>query len=782
MFNKLQNNKNLLPALLLLALIIILVFLAYQATATAFPAPSPTVTRTQRSSTNTPLPDQALSAAQAATITLTPRHTWTLAPTNTPTPTATAGPTATQTPLPTLTPALPLEINDLYRLRRWDPERAEELVRLFEGYPDAVFTGEEERRDPAYNAAFRYPAFAYEEALLRFSEDPAANAWRWGLAYTLTHFDPTRAGEMYADLLVEALNSGETTLPSLPDWFSQQEKRLSLNVIDFDPPAGYISSAIVEIHDRGAAYIWLVELPAGYQAYLLESRFNFADEIRSSFISGDLTGDGAPEAVVFYSPSGEDFNLTTPKVFDLSNAPPGELPFKPDLPFDFGMEFSNEWFIVDNSDGGSDLQFIGSTFPSCAVRVTRSYSWNGSLFDYPQTHYNLQPDPELLPFCEFIITHAANVWEAEVTAELLRTLLPAWPPDARADGKPYPEDAYDEMRFRLGVYLALAGARDEAERYLNEIAGDPVVPTSRWITHARQFLQTYQSEDGLYRACTEALLCDTRSALKGVAGAVPLNDYDRVTAYLQRFGVALRSSGIFDFENDGSPERWLLVRHQPGQKLELWILARTNRDIRAVFVNGVDSDQVAPYYREPVGEPPIVQIRAREGFILERVPVTLEPYISRVSVEFMPTTFTRDALEEASLALFSGNVTGALDRLEATLKSPRFNCSNYRICDRFYYTLGLAYELTGEERAAIDTYIDLWWNYSASPYTLMARHKLDQIQVNTPTPTTTITATLTPTRDPNATGTPTPTMTLTPDPNATPTATATPTSTSEAYP
>jgi hypothetical protein len=62
--------------------------------------------------------------------------------------------------------------------------------------------------------------------------------------------------------------------------------------------------------------------------------------------------------------------------------------------------------------------------------------------------------------------------------------------------------------------------------------------------------------------------------------------------------------------------------------------------------------------------------------------------------------------------------------LEAVLNSGRFNCRSQNICDRFYYFLGLAYELSGNLKSARDAYLTLWWENSASPLTVIARMKL----------------------------------------------------------
>ncbi len=75
----------------------------------------------------------------------------------------------------------------------------------------------------------------------------------------------------------------------------------------------------------------------------------------------------------------------------------------------------------------------------------------------------------------------------------MEPLLPGWPPAADEEGKPYPPDAKDEWRFRLGVYSALSGNFDRATEYLRGIIEDPVNPGSSWIQPAQKFLDVYQN-------------------------------------------------------------------------------------------------------------------------------------------------------------------------------------------------------------------------------------------------------------------------------------------------
>jgi len=77
----------------------------------------------------------------------------------------------------------------------------------------------------------------------------------------------------------------------------------------------------------------------------------------------------------------------------------------------------------------------------------------------------------------------------------------------------------------------------------------------------------------------------------------------------------------------------------------------------------------------------------------------------------------------------------ARDNLEVVIDSGRFNCSTEQFCDRFYYILGLAYELSGDLRDAIDAYIEFVVGSQQKPYTTMARYRLHFRPPPTPTNT-----------------------------------------------
>jgi hypothetical protein len=726
----------LIPTVLLLFAVFLLIALGFQATRAAFPA-SQQQTAPAAPPTLTLQPTHTPADTPSPTATETPRPTWTLAPTFTPSATGTPTQTPTNTPFPTLPAARPLRFNDLYVLTKWDAERAEDAAQLLQVYPNARFPNLQDRASEMYNAFYEYPILALREALLRFPDAPEAESWRWTLAYNLSRTNNPDAGEQYAALITGALNDQGISIDELSGWFASYENRMLFNSIPLQPPDGYTSSSLIEIKNSGGAYLWLLKDNEGYKAHALHTQFDFANQITSGAVTGDLTGDSLPEAAIYASFIPEDYFYETPRIFDLSAFPPQQLDFSQTVPFNFETPTQSSWYILEDTAGSQTLQFVGSTFPACPVRMTRSYSWNGRLLELKDENFTVQPVPDLLAHCERIIAHSAAVWEPEVTALLAKILAPDWPPSHDVNGRAYPEDARDEMRFRLGVFSALSGDREGAVGTLRDLVSSPTTGSSRWVGPAERFLDAYPSQADLYRACLTTEHCDLQIALKRVTALVPVEDYSLVTNYYRNAGITIRSSGYFDFDNDGQPERWLVVQHRPSQKLELWVLVRSTENVRALFIEQVEVSQPVLRYSEPLQDPPIVQLRQHTGFILDRV-ADGEPYLRWEPVRFIPTPFTLDGLNQNWEALLSEEDPGlVLKRLEAIHENPRFNCFSYNICDRFYYILGLVYEMVGQPRDAIDTYVHLWWEYSASPLTHLARLKLQPLRQATTTPAVT---------------------------------------------
>ena len=157
-----------------------------------------------------------------------------------------------------------------------------------------------------------------------------------------------------------------------------------------------------------------------------------------------------------------------------------------------------------------------------------------------------------------------------------------------------------------------------------------------------------------------------------------------------------------------------------------------------------------------------------------------EPVIEPVVLQTVyPNRFNNAVLAIENELWNGGDPIEARSALTVLADYPGLTCEGSYTCDHYYYLLGLSNELYGDEQPAVDAYLQVWRDYARSPYTTLARLKLEGLALPvgptgtvtaTPSPTTSGTpATLTPTRTPTPTldgatqPTDTPSPTLDPD-------------------
>lgn len=761
-------HNSALPVMVVILGISILIFISmlinFLSSRQATPTPIPTYITATLTLTSTASP------TSTSTVTLTPRPTWTPLPTSTTTQTITPTPTTTTTLYPTITPATPVKDNIRYKLKEWSVTDAESLVRQiqsktrYSGLPDVW-----------------YPAIAYThaEALIRYPDTLQAAEWNWGLAASLAYSNDPGAVKIYADLIKNAIQADQVRVNNLPDWFHLYQSDLDLTLYPLQTYPGELSRQLIEISGAGGAYLWLLETPTSIQVYPLMSDFDYQTRLEASFVIADLTGDGIDEISIYRTVTPGQYIFPRPRVFSQSQVPPIELSIAAEMPFDFASDFTTEMVAVPSTSETLDLQLSATLFPACPVYITRTYHWSGNRFEVAPQQYAIAPQPGLEAVCEVAVDHAALKWGAEPALALAQPILQVWPPQVDLEGKPYSADALDEWRFRLGIYQALTGNQTEAVQSLTDLVNNPTVLFSTWSSLAGQFLERYKSPKDLYIACQGMPTCNLRDALQTMVAFSGASEPSQAVAFLQQNGVSIRSSAYFDFDSDGYPERWVTVQPAPLEKLEFWILAQVPRGLQAIFVQIIEDNDPIPYYYEPQGEIPVVQFEQKHGFSMLRLPESQAVYLEFKTTEAARPTYIRESIHEIAQALLDGtDPKEILDRLLDLQSDPRFraDCLAFYVCGKFMYTLGLTYELLGEDVSAVDTYLYLWRDFPTSPYTIMGRMKLIYVPAPpTRTPTATATSTDTPTPDPNAsptpTGsvTPTPTVTDTPDPNATPT-------------
>ncbi len=652
------------------------------------------------------------------------------------------------------------------------------MARFMEDYPNTLTQKARGDDNAGYWSAFTYAVSALKEAILRFPDDLHTEGWQWRLAQSMARSGDEAGSEIYANLIASALNRNDTSIEYLPDWFRSKEPGSNLYIIETPPPAGSHASYLLQLESAGSAFIWLLEGPSGFSAYSLADEFDFNGNIPSRVILSDLTGDGFEEAVVFKSneritsPGSstaeqittpvQDFTL--PRVFDLSKTPGKELFFaEGEDQTKLNIDFLNRWGMIKNPDGQNNLVFDGLTFPACPVTIHFEYAWDGTFLRRVGSDYSVDPQNSQLPLCHVIVDHAEQHWDTQASIKLMEALLPVFQPEAPAPGKildPTDEaNAKDEWIYRLGISHALIGNFETALDYFKTItqrdpAALPPFAERQWHTPANDFLNRYQEAEDVYAACLDAPLCDPSRALSYLGRNLPESSLVDPNTWLFQHGVNLISSGYQDFDGDATPERWFVTRHRPLEKPELWIIAETLANPLAVLVDNVDAAKPVWQILEGENGETVVKMGSGRHFMLARHPETKMPLVNWLEPPFrlppaatMPNRFNREVML-AEQALFAGEDPVTVMTNLSNLKDfPGLVCETTWTCDRYYYLLGLAAELAGNEKLAVEAYLELWRNYARSPFTTMARLKLlgAALSLTTPTPiqapSTTITAT-----------------------------------------
>ncbi|MGB9590984.1 MAG: hypothetical protein ACPL1K_00510, partial [Candidatus Kryptoniota bacterium] len=649
-----------------------------------------------------------------------------------------------------------------------------------------------------------YAVFAEDEALFRFPDAPQADRWRLWRAHNLALLASPKAGAAFAEVIAAGLNQQQIDLSKLADWITQLEPSYRAFLTDLHPRPDTLSVHLLELQQNGSAFFLIVETNAAYQVFPLWVDFgsnlgnnpDLSTQTPTPFpskspryqgFSADLTNDGSEEIILYHQNPGQIQWLELPHIYNQAVTPPQELPFDPiNAPFELGMTYTNAWDVQTKSSS-KELVFKTRIFPTCPAEISRSYSWDGKAFQPLQTNVTLFPYNSTVAYCAFLIEHARNAWGPSVAIQVIQSLLPYWPPALDLNGKPYPPDAKDELRYRLAVYQAEIGEIQSARETLQDLLIHPSTATSRWLIPAKTFLDLYKTPTDVYLACTSSSACHPSYVLQQLIESLDNPQVKDLLPYLQKIGVILRSTGYFDFDGNGSKEFWFTVQHRTGEKIEFWALIPYGNRIAAVPIETVDNQNPVLTVYDDTQNPPVILLNNQIAFQIKRTLSDAHPYISKFDLpQYYPDKF-KEHLQQLEERLLTGDsATTVYRELLQMQKTPGLLCKATWSCDRYYYLLGLSAELSGNQRAAVAAYYRLWWDYSKSPFTTMARLKLRQLYVPSPTPTQTFTPTATPTNTsvlPTIVTVSTPTRSTTPNPNQTATATSAPLPTNQtAYP
>lgn len=381
----------------------------------------------------------------------------------------------------------------------------------------------------------------------------------------------------------------------------------------------------------------------------------------------------------------------------------------------------------------------------------------------------------------------------------------------------------DYVRFQLGLAYALNGESSKARATLQQIIEKPDNPSIKAVPDAAQaYLQAYESQNDVYRACQVALqvmekvtaghlynlrisrdeyvsqvwgydpdqlgynstraLCSLDNAFLQLVKSLNPAQFEQSSDRLRELGVLIRSDQQLDLNGDNQPELLLLV-DTPGDDapVEIWILLNSTTKVTALPLVSWErkkydlpwqnTDEIileAQVVSAPDGKSVSILKLGTNLFSFQLnpgdttlqllyLPGDVESYLTRQNGEQLELqiTHTADSSWSSQTRFFDWSTQqndwvegNDVDRNElfarqkeaetTLLKDEKTNEAVLLLQDIFktqaydeaycMYLLGVAYELSGDERMAIETYFDLWKSYAGTAYALLAREKLERIE------------------------------------------------------
>ncbi len=712
----------------------------------------------------TSVPSAVVVVADTAVSTTTPTSEPTIQPTVTqePTTAVTETPTMypTPTPMPTSTPLVPTPNPEQnYELAEWTPERADQLIAELQYLPETLNEYDRGYHYDVYHDTPRYTAFAQLEALSRFPESAMVSNWQWDRAYNLARSNLFRnepTVEIYTDLLQIVYNNGLANSETIVPWLKNQEPRFEYQVYSLPPPDGYTESFILEMSSEwgSGGYVWVLKTTSAYETYPLNSNwdFGFAHGHDVYLLLEDVTDDDIPDAFIrhFHQPGSIGFLVDASDIFDFSQVPPARIHFHSQPPF-LGESAFSSFSVVDDETGNHFVQLdIPAAASYCEARTIQNYQWDGEslvLVDgiYPNLAelFQIEPTPNFpdcaaYAFKQVIVGAEAGDFGA---LEQLESLIPLWP--IREPDTTYREldqfDNYDtreKLQFLVALLHAFNGNVDNARQHLQAIVASSENPESQWIEPAETFLTVYQDEGDLVAGCIASKACttflDNGILINLVSEIVQLEDLPDA---IREVGIVTVAERLFDLDQDGSDE--LLLFLERGVYATPYIFTQMpNGSLQQIPITGlynftlpIDLNTFSRVYQGSYGS--IYKIEDGDGlsffyqkrdtnFNLPELGVFDEKVVESMIVELSETH----------------DFQIAEDLIQLMRRWPDYECEeeeeffplHYHCKDIFLskYVTGLAYELVGREKEAVQIYYDLWQNHPNTPFAMMARAKLQE--------------------------------------------------------
>ncbi len=692
---------------------------------------------------------QTLTPSFIPSITATPTPAFTSSPSPSSQPSATpvpASPTLTF-PFTLYTPAPPALSNQAYHLVSWTPQKADDLIALLAKYPDLAEWYFLHHYDANYQAA----AYTAGEALLRFPNDLRVDKWRFDQANNAAYGIYLVGGEYFSKLIVDYLNAGiiKPDSDSIVRWFTSYPTDLKIEIDNLSPLSGYKSSQVISIYlyGEGAMTFWLLEHNNRFIYYPLFDSLKVTFSTDYFHAIGDFTGDEIDDIMIYLGNHNGTFIGGDLVIYDLSVVPPRKLSFGPNPAWSVSSGFSTDikpWPGLDGLDKVMVTANIDD--PSCSFDFSNTFEWNGQWFDLVNVGILYWGEKQFSCIDIFKTYNTFSIFEQQALLTFYETTFGDVPPVGDRYTQ-YPPDAQDEFRYRLALQHAMIGQRYQAIEYLDKIINFPSAPNSQWISPAKEFENLYQTTADIYKVCQHVIIeCNLQQAIEQSANLISNADHAIGIEKLKDFGLPILNYGVINLENDPIPENWFIIRNQKNE-LEFWLLAQSTSTLKAMLVTTINglTPQVKVYTTWPQwwGDYSLYDthqgttyfsLNTPELFTFVRKLSNQEPFLSYLSSDdnyINPPS----QLDQAIVDLLTGVDP---EQMVTRLVNPRVHLE-YESLSKYYYFLGLAYELSDRQQEAIAAYLQSWQNCCSfkmppggeiiqDPYAIMARAKLEPNQ------------------------------------------------------
>ncbi|MCP4139277.1 MAG: hypothetical protein GY755_03115 [Chloroflexi bacterium] len=646
------------------------------------------------------------------------------------------------------------------------PHSADEAQRLLAQAEKAIHVGNYADFSSDYYLAAEYAAWG---ALQRFPDDPRAENWKWKFAYYATlNGDTEMANDSYMKIISNALNKGEVVVDDLEYWFESGELDSELNLtprfsfaleeVDANQKSENYVIHIRYFTSQGSCYL-LSKTKDKYSISLVHSGFLEGGLAFSRYDSTncdlkDLTGDGFDEIIVerYY---GGHVGYSTTQVFDISSLSLVPLPF-------IDLDGEEKYVIYESVNeylyqNGKNLILLSDFLYNCLIWVHKTFEWDGDSFVIVDIGQKVDWEHVELDRCGSRLRIAAHRSGVDDGVAFLDEAVQIYSAHTLSDQE---KQYVDRLQIEKALLYLFANEPEKTRVALEEFLEHPYQGNSIWVEPVKDFLDIYQGDDDIYRACSVLVPCDSYAAqdqpdLACFAYSPCARDalqylveerftgepIDRLEENLINSGVEMAHSEYIDFNRDGQNEFLFSVAEQGKDTYRVWVAVQYD-GITRVYDIATPLSAIAQFDIVKI-EPDMIFVNFDVGGglywtktesgemsdpkVTFSAPVDVE-HLKEFAKRFEREVDSKKVSEIRHELLFEKQFEEAYQGYTGLTDEKYNDCflesKKTYACAYYYYDIGFSAELAGDEEMAREMYSNLIEQYPEHPLAFLAYNKL----------------------------------------------------------